>query len=640
MPLPKTLQSYNREKLLTEQEVYVPPDEETTEYIAKIYDDFRIDAELRQRQFRIFNDNSIETVWAESLNDYLAFVDSVAPDDWVYPYVSTISRDKVLNEVALVLANSPRPSIVAQNKEQGIDREVARVLKIASEYAYRTDGFPSNSGKRKRLGYCLNQVMYGTVHVQEDMIDGSAVRTLVPNEEIYIPNLWQTDIQAQSHVLRVTNNVTYDEGRLDFGHLPNWKYVIPGSYENWAWTGLDEWKNYDNGVAIEAERLQIIRAWYPAQKRGKPSWYWNVIINGVPMYSWNKKSPYKHGYINIAKETFEDFETQCYWGQSLTWKVRHDKKWKDGWKTMMRAKQKLSIVPPFIAWNGLSISEDVIVPNKVTEMTGNPANLTLVHPEISKGITSADVSMMQMADEEIERGTQANIVSGAEPSGTPTARQIATQAAFAQINQGPTIDRFFNLEATLDYFRIHNIVQFWPKKKHEELSKISVPNAQLTGGRKGSFEMLFRPLPEMNEEEILSVSHAIRESEEESIKRKEPKEVAIIDPSYLRELTLYVMIEEKPVTDIEFVKELDAYDRLSKNPLTNQEELLRDLVRALGKDEDRLIQKREEVAPPAAPASQVQGVQGGTETGERLGLETAGAEAALRPELPSLPSRL
>ena len=51
--------------------VYSPPDEETEEFIKKVYEDFRLDAELRQKQFRLFNDRSIEEIWSDSLDDYL-----------------------------------------------------------------------------------------------------------------------------------------------------------------------------------------------------------------------------------------------------------------------------------------------------------------------------------------------------------------------------------------------------------------------------------------------------------------------------------------------------------------------------------------------------------------------------------------
>lgn len=573
------------------------PDDDTRDFISKVYEDFRQDADLRRRPQRIFNDRSIEQVWSDSLDDYLLYVEPMGRDEWVRPYVSSIVRDKIRTEVALILANAARPQIVAQNREQDVDRVVARVLKIASEYAAKQDGAPSSSGQRKRLLYCIDLVLYGTVHVQEDMVDGRALRTVVPNEDVYVPNLWQTDIQKQSHVLRVSNNVTYEEAALAYGKFENWKYVRPGGDQGWWWNDLSAFKDYRSGVAVDDNRVQVVCAWYPFEDgRG---WYQNTLINGVPLYEPEHKSPYRHGAVPLAKEVFEDLG--CYWGDSLSNRCRHDKRWRDNWKTMLRAKQKLAIAPPFIAWNGLTFQQDIVVPNKVTEMIGNPENLRLVHEEFSKGVTAGDVQMLRLAEEEIERATTPDIVSGGEGRQV-TARQIATQSAYSQVNQAPTVDRFFTLEAALEYMRIRNIVQFWPKKKIDGLARVVVPDQEVRGGARGTFEILFHPIPELDEAQAREVSRSLFREEEARAKEGEVRETVVIDPGYLRELSLFVTIEEKPVTDLEFLRQMDTYDRMIQNPVFNQEEVARDLVRSMGGDEDRLVRKPPEQQVPAGAA--------------------------------------
>lgn len=598
------------------------PDDDTRKFIEAVYTDFRQDAEVKTTGYAYLHGKSVVDYISECNKDFNALPESEESDDIIRQYTSSISRDKVNTEVAQIIANSPKPSIVAQNARQEVDRIVARVLRESLDYADNMDGMPSQNGKRKRLDYCIRMVAEGTVHIQEDMVDGECISTLVPNQEIYIPNIWQEDLQQQSHVLRVTNDVSYAEARLAFGHLDNFKYVSSGMYSDWNFADRTFFEEYANGVNIDDGHVQIIRAWYPISGKKKQK-YFNILINGIPMYSWDNRMAYKHGFYPIAKDVFESFGN-FYWGNSLSNKIREDKVFYEGWKTLLRAKQKFSVFPPLGAYGGLSVTENIFVPATVSPLGGTPDNLQRI-PGIGEGLSSGDIEMMKMAEAEIDRGSFSPLLAGQQPSGDPTAREVATVSANAQINKGPTVDRFFNLEMSKEYLRVHNIVQYWPKKKFDGLSKITIPDAQLRTGERGALEILFEDIPPMDEEEMMIASEGLMQEQRQASKEKQPKEIAVIDKKYLRELSLFVTIQEKSQTDLEVSREIDFFTRTAGNPMFVQAEVARDLVRAYGKDEDRLIPKE----TPQVPQQPNQPNQS-NQLSQSLGMETpAGKEMAL-----------
>jgi len=575
-----------------DKDIFIPTDEQR-KFLMTLYEWTQDDLALRQQSWQILNRRSISQFWNDSINDYNVLVPETDANDWVKPYVSSVSRDKSNAFIANIASLQILPQVFAQNDRQEIDVAFSRAGTVALKWGHDNDGFPESSGNQKNVHSVTKTVVEGTAHIQEDFVDGRPVSSLVPNEEMLIPNYWQHEIQKQSRIGRITDNVTYDEAELLYGDLPNWKFVHPGGVDNWWGGGIDnKFKEYK--IAFPAEnRVQILRYWWWANSREK---YFNLVINGVPMFDVGNKMPYKHGMFPVVKTIFELFSTEFYWGNSLPNKVRQDKNFRDAWKTLIRAKGKISLLPPLVAAEGAGnlVDEDIWIPGRITSITGDPSKVTTV-PGVAKEVSQNDVAILELTDKEIDQGTAAPIVQGLSEGGRVTARQILLQQSNAQKLLGLFgLMRKFAVEAQ-GRLRIMNILQFVPKSKWR---KLIVSDVTLSSGRKGTMEVIFERVKDLSADERMKESLNLLEQEEASVT---PKEIIKVDPEFARSLDLYVTVAGNPATmpSSELQQELvlekaPVYQSLGMNLTAIQ----RMVARAFGDNEDELVVEQ---ALPVSP---------------------------------------
>ncbi|GAI33085.1 unnamed protein product, partial [marine sediment metagenome] len=181
--------------------------------------------------------------------------------------------------------------------------------------------------------------------------------------------------------MRVQDNVTYEEAEEQLGGLENFqKYVYPQMTT--IFTGMNDTKFQQLNQMIDSQnKCQIVREWsiVPRHKLKqlkndgrlpqyvKKAKYFNIICNGVLMFPPYTLMPYHDGNYPINKGIFEMFaRPEYYWGNSLPNKIKEDKKWKDGWKTLIRWKGKMSAIPPLITFNGTFVDSDITVPGMIT----------------------------------------------------------------------------------------------------------------------------------------------------------------------------------------------------------------------------------------------------------------------------------
>lgn len=614
------------------------PDEDAREFLMKTYRDLEKDIQLKEQPLKILNDRSLQTYWDDSNDDYNVYVPPQRSDDWMKQYRRPLSRDKANALFSHLAQQLIVPEVMAQNKEQEIDRSVSRALRGLLEHADTNDGAPSDSGSSKFVRIVHKGVIEGTIHVQDDMVDGKAFKDIVPNEEVFVPNYWQPDIQKQGHLIRFQTKVHYEEAKAEFGDLPNFKYVRSGALSGWDISKTEpKFKEIDVGLLTEDE-VHIIRVWRPAGKKQK---LFNVIVNGVLLLGPENKSPYKHGMYPIYKEVLELIDARFYWGRSLPDKARSDQAIYDAFYTIILNKAKLNLLPPMVSMNGLHVDQDIVVPGKITSITENIDNLKRV-PGVAEPITQSDVNILGLLEKSIDTSTSSPIIAGQSGEGERTAREAILQEANAQKLLGLFGLMIANLIRQGAYLRLRNIIQFYPRNKVNEISKVVVPGQILGNGKTGALEVLFKRPPTMSADELLEMSTEMLREEEAAAERGEPKEKMIIDPSYLEDLDLFIVISPNATLRksdaLEKALEIESYQLLAANPLVNQEENTRGLIRALGKNEDLLILARQEAQAPLleglktpekgglnAPASpmegatrQIQGLQASAKAPTRL----------------------
>ena len=588
-----------------EKAITYNPSSTEREFILSTYNDFLEDKQIKDQEYEELNGRTLKGFWADSNYDYNVIVDD-DPTNPVAQYSSSISRDKANTFISSLSLQLLYPGVVAQNDQQQIDNIMSRVSRSILEWQFENDGRPSESGLLKNSRYTHKQVVEGTVHIQDDFDEkGRLISSIVPNEEVYVPNFYEPNLQKQARLMRVSENKNYYQVEVEFGEMDNWKYVSKGM-SDWIQDN-DSYKGKYKGI-VQEDKVTIVRVWKPVPAKElkklktngkidedtKKAKYYNVIINGVTMFDIDNVMPYFDGNYSINKGIFESFSPcEYYWGNSMPNKARHDKKWLDGWKTLIRYKAKLSALPPLLNFSGQHIDEDVVIPSKMTDMPKGilPDQIAQI-PGISTGITNGDIAIMKDATDDINRATASPQTSGQERS---QGQQTARETMIIEANAQKAMMGFAQQIAFLQEARVWSILkrsyQLIPRS---DIEKIAIPNQVFGDGKSGIMEVIFTDLSGKEEKSKIKDSFKVYQ-EEERLEDEDgmARNIFIIDKEYVKNLDLYckALAESLPrmTSALRESRATMKYETYLQNPNINQIANLRNLIREYGDNEDELI---------------------------------------------------
>jgi hypothetical protein len=596
---------------------------DTRKFVSDMWQEFLLMYQAKMQPVGMLGGRNLISFWNDSNRDYSVITgEANDPNDPVQQYVSTVSRDKADVFISNLVSQLAYPSVRAFNTNREIDRVVGRMSRSVLEWMHLNDGYPSENGHQKMVRLIHKGVVEGTSHVLDDVNkDDGLTSTLVPNEEIFIPNFWQPDLQKQSLLIRMQLNVTYENAEAVYGSLPNFKYCLPG-IADWWFVQRPEFKSMFQGIVFR-RRMQIMHTWKALTREQirkeiqagrlesgtKRAKYYNVIINDIPMYPVDNLSPYKDGLFPMSVYRYCHFAMpEFYWGNSLPNKIRQDKVWLDAWKTLIRFKGKMNALPPLISLNGNFVDEEILLPAKITPVT---EELQLRKLEgVADPVSQADVMLMQMAEQEIDRGSVSPQVAGQ----LPTKRMTKGEMMISDANAKKLLD-YFSLQVAFfvqsrSFPLLKRAFQFFPRGT---LKKLCIPEQTLWDGTRGNLEIVFKKIPKMTVEEMQKASEALLKEQVASKKRKEPSERVFIDPEYARNLNLYVTSEPgSALEDRDAMRKMEfngRYDRYLMRPdLYDAQELARQYVR-MNEDPEELLAKSQPVqAMPTAPIGQFPGM--------------------------------
>ena len=627
-----------------ERESFVPTEEER-KYVADAWSAFYEMYVLKNQTLDILDGRNLQQFWDDSNRDYACSVPPSDPNDPVHQYVSSISRDKSDVFIANLTGQLLFPSVLAQNEQQETDRTVSKVSKALLEFATNNDGYPSENGHVKMCRYIHKCVVEGTVHVADDVDkENLLTSSLVPNEEIYIRNFYQPDIQKQPILIRAQLDVTWGEAEALYGHLENFKYVKPG-FQSWYMV-TPEFKGIWEGI-LEYDRVNIMHVWRNAtgkeiaelKKEGripreaKRAKWFCILINDIPVIEINSLSPYKDGLYPISKGIFTKMaKPEFYFGNSQPNKIRADKSFIDAWKTLLRYKGKLNILKPLLAIGGEPVDEEIILPSKITPV---PEGLQIQPIEgVADPISQADVNLMQMAEQEIDRGSMAPRTAGQQgEGGQTTAREVVIQESNAQ----KVLDSFSQEVAFLVQARtfpiLMRIYQFVSRK---DIARIAITDQELKDGLKGTLDVRFG-LPDMNgPEDELAKSFEIRQEEMASRKAGNPKDIVYIDPKYVKSLNYYVKADAASGTERNDLVKRQQFNSaipfmLANPDLFDRAKVGQSFVRLNEISEDILAKSSGQMPPQPMQGQPGQQPQGPSQAGQMMPPQTEMAQLGAMP---------
>lgn len=616
------------------------------EFVAGVYEKFQKMYVLKNEALDILGGRTLQEFWDQSVMDYgLLAADAKDPNDPVEQYQSSISRDKSDVFIAALSSQLLSPDVTAQNAEQQVDRIVSRVGSSTLKWAFRNDGWPSESGQQKNARYIHKSVVEGSAFVLDAVTKEGLESELVPNEEIYFSTFWQPDIQKHPYVVRAKVNLLYDEAEQLFGDNPRWKYVLKGSWTaNW-YPEMPFLKDGFQGIEWD-DRVQVLYVWKRATKselealkkagkvaaKAKRACFYNVIINDVPLFPVDNVLPYRHGFYPINRLKFDEFaKPEFLFGNSLPNKIAEDKGWLDAWKTLIRYKAKLGVLKPMFVYGG-PMEDEIFLPAKTTVMDDEDMRVEPV-PGVSDGVSQSDVTMLQMAEGEIDRGTVSPAASGQASARKETARAATIQAAASE----RMMDRF---SQQLSFFQcaralpvLTSLFQLLPKRT---LKMVSFPDEQLADGRRGTMEVLFEAPGRLTEAQRMEKSFELRKRQASS---KEPKESLMVDPAYLDDIILYVGADASSILQDTSLVRLQRFQQdlptLLQLPELDRKEVISDYLR-LNEYPERFMAKDGPGAAPMPPQGLPRGRPQGAPSPEdaaaqSLDMAVAGAKLPSQP---------
>lgn len=568
---------------------------EEQEFILRVYDDFQVAYNEKVRgDFRELGGRTLSQFWRDGRDEYNALLPP--KEGWHKRAKRTIVRDKANAFISNLTKNVIKGEIIAQNADQMIDVLASRILRGGVDHVEKVDKW-----SRKFISVVHTTTVDGTCHVREDYVNGRITRVKVPNEFIFIKDSYQPDIQLQEVIFEV-EEMSYHKAKLQFGSRPNFSKVLKGNKSGWV-MGDAITQRWSGDVA--EDNVLVVRVQYHDGYRpdGRPKRkIWNVIINDVLMFPVDQRSPYKHGRFNYAKSIFESFaDSDFYWGNSLGNKLRNDAMLADAFYSLVINKAYLSLLPPLINRTGQTIDDQIIAPGNTVPTQYDVRDSITKIPGVGEPLNVSDTEVLRLIEAQSDRGSVSPQASG----GDSIIRQTASEAIIKQENIKLLMGLFGRMIGhvieDLTEMTISNFLQFCTKQNMDKVvngsdvffkADYTFTGQTLHDGRTGELNVSFmEDLPEL-ESLKRDMSIEIYKAEKAS---KVPRNVMFADPVYMEDLSTLVQVVANPVEEMSQIqREAFAMERYKSlylnNPNINQEAATRRVIRAVGDEEDELMQ--------------------------------------------------
>lgn len=320
--------------------------------------------------------NLIESIddWTKRWNGYIPPMNPLLDQTQSNIFIN-FTRNAVISYLAKVAMSPVKAHIVAVNKKTGLpNKKFAQVLEDLNTFSLQAE----NSDK-KFLAASMEACVKGTVVVYEgyakqvqkmkspiqfDAVTGklkwkeeervifdNCYQEVVPLEDFYITNPFESDVQKQPKVIwrKIT---TLTEAEAEFGHYKNWSSVKAGKY-----TITDAIQTFyrDTITDLNADQVEILRYYSRSENEHI------VLINGVVIY--NGPIPFKDGRYPFAKTVNEPFSVEFFWGNGHPNKYMGEQDLVNTFINAMADKTINSLVP-----TGLSSDLDDLIEDDSIEM--------------------------------------------------------------------------------------------------------------------------------------------------------------------------------------------------------------------------------------------------------------------------------
>lgn len=451
----------------------------------RVLKDFIISRSIQKKSYNQFNGlNLIECIddWTKRWNGYIP-PSSQLLDDYQSRIFLNFTRNQVISYLSKVAMQKPKAKIKAVNKKTGMSDQLwSDVLEDLNRYS-----LDEENGEARFMEAAQECTVKGTVIVYEGYrkehqkvkvpqgfdaesgqmrykeewktIFDNCYQAVRPLEDFYISNIYQPDIQKQPWIVDRTVTTEF-EGKAEFGHYPNWKYVQPGNYS----VAIDPTTFYRNKLVsdLQPDQCEVIR--YYSRKDNVHI----ILVNGVVLY--DGPIPRKDGRYPYAKGIYEPYEVPFFYGMGFPHKIMGEQDLQNIFINMMADKTFGSLLP-----YGLSsdlddlIEDDVLQPNKIRKV----GDINKWKFDTLPSVNASEQGMLNtILGLGKENAGDMGGVAGPGPlkGGKVTARQLLLRQQESMQKLGFSMGFLEDMEVDRTTLRINSIVQFYSIPKIEKIT--------------------------------------------------------------------------------------------------------------------------------------------------------------------------
>jgi hypothetical protein len=620
------------------------PDKRVKERIKDLNLDYSIADEIRNASYEEFNGRTLteqQDKNQRSFNNYIVSSSGNPDEEWQANTRRPVTRNKVISIAAHITSAILFPKVFAQNANDEIDELAANTMQDIMEWSCEQSDYARkfvfgiiaalvNPGVCFSEGFAevkrkIKEITGKDKWKEKEVIDeifSGFYNLLVPLEELYIGNIYESNIQKQPFLI-TRRIIDYTEAKMKYGENEVFeKYVKPGVRFFYNGAADSFYESYDENLKGRlVEEIVYYNRYADLELR---------VINGVllddpdrPLQRADKKYPFAFG----GYEPYD--EDRFFYRRSLVEKMEADQDVIDRLYNMILDGTFLSIMPPLVTLGEDEVDAAVIMPGRITSMGEN----NKIEPITIGANLSAGLAALSKVEASLAESSQDPLQSGQSTSGSQTAFEVSRLEENARKMLGLfgkmisfLVKDFgeLRLGSILQHLTVGQALDTMGSANTIKFRKLIIPD-RVEGGKKVTKQIEFET-EEVNPYELLD-----REEYPDGNKKLAPREnvrIISINPKLFRNLKYKVKIEPDFQTSasesIRKALNIEAYDRLIKNPLANQETVLKDFLLANYKkgDEDKYIMKK----TPQTEGLQLQGAN----------QQSALLESLTKPALPEM----
>lgn len=532
-------------------------------------------------------------------NNIPAVTNDPSQNSWRANTIRPITRNKVISIVAHITASIIYPNIVAQNDKSEEDKEMSLVMRDIVEWVGEQMDYDDIFLKAvtdmcvnpaivlyqdyAKITRMVKEVKDGDKWEWKEVIDevfSGFVASVVPNDELYISNVYEPSIQKQDFLVKV-KNITFRAAEGKYKNFDNWKYIKPGLRTFFDNQNEVFYEEYDE---LLEERLVQEAIYYNRSLDLEIP-----IINGVmmsgdterPLQRQDKKYPF-------AKAYYEMFNTRFYYGMPLVGKIKPDQDVIDTLYNMIIDGTFLELFPPTAVYGAEDVDSSVFVPGTTTSFKSSPDQVKIEAIGTGRNL-SAGMAVLDKVESSASESSQDPLGAGQDMGGQKTKYEVVRLEQNAKTVLGLTGKMIAGLVRDFGELLVPSIVQYLPIAEISEITgddiklkfpSLFIPNREIDGKMKNRQVEFTNDTPETPEDQRALEFKMLEEEEFNVLDGSDNgKSLAKINPEAFRRMKFLVKVEPDFMDKAtKFFKKLQIYDRAILNPLANQEAVYRDFL--------------------------------------------------------------